>query len=94
MCREPILIVDFPKEFDLIDHNILLKEPSSFIDPVLVNWIKAFLSDRRQAVRIGNFLSDWKFLKGGRYTQGLLTIDFKYFWSINFKFHTLCHFKP
>ena len=24
-----------------------------------------------------------------RYTQGLLTIDFKYFWSINFKFHTL-----
>ena len=29
-----------------------------------------------------------------RYTQGLLTIDFKYFWSINFKFHTLCHFKP
>ena len=65
MCREPILIVDFPKEFDLIDHNILLKEPSSFIDPVLVNGIKAFLSDRRQAVRIGNFLSDWKFLKVG-----------------------------
>ena len=65
ICREPILIVDFPKEFDLIDHNILLKEPSSFIDPVLVNWIKAFLSDRRQAVRIGNFLSDWKFLKVG-----------------------------
>ena len=43
-----------------------MKELSSFnIDPVLVNWIKAFLTDRRQAVRIGNFLSDLKFLKGG-----------------------------
>ena len=59
------LLPTSPRSLIFIDHNILLKELSSFIDPVLVNWIKVFLTDRRQAVRIGNFLSDWKFLKGG-----------------------------
>lgn len=35
------------------------------VDPALVIWIAAFLTDRQQAVRIGTTLSDWKFLKGG-----------------------------
>ena len=62
-CSARIFFADLSKGFDLIDHNILLKELSSLnIDPVLVDWIKAFFTDRRHAVRIGNFLSDWKFL--------------------------------
>ena len=62
-CSARIFFADLSKGFDLIDHNILLKELSSLnIDTVLVDWIKAFFTDRRQAVRMGNFLSDWKFL--------------------------------
>jgi hypothetical protein len=30
------------------------------IHPILYNWINAFLSNRKQAVRIGGTLSDWK----------------------------------
>ena len=50
--------------FDL--YNIFLKELLHFnVHPSLVNLIKALLTDRRQAVRTGNFLSDLKFLKCG-----------------------------
>ena len=43
-----------------------MKELLSFnVDSALVNLIKALLTDRRQAVRTGNFLSDLKFLKCG-----------------------------
>lgn len=55
-CAARIFFADFSKKFHLIDHIILLKELSSFnIDPVLINRIKEFLTDRRQAVKIGNF---------------------------------------
>ena len=60
-CSARIFFADLSKGFDLIDHNILLKELSSLnIDIVLVDWIKVFFTDRRQVVRMGNFLSDWK----------------------------------
>ena len=60
-CSARIFFADLSKGFDLIDHNILLKELSSLnIDIVLVDWIKAFFTDRRQVVRMENFLSDWK----------------------------------
>ena len=43
------------KGFDLIDHSILLRELKFFdVDTVLINWIRAFLTGRSQAVRIGN----------------------------------------
>jgi len=35
------------------------------VSPVIVSWIAGFLSQRMQAVRIGNTLSDWKEVKGG-----------------------------
>jgi hypothetical protein len=35
------------------------------IHPVLYNWINVFLSNRKQAVRIGETLSDWKSPNGG-----------------------------
>ena len=56
----------YSKGFDLIDHSILLRELMSFdISTVLINWIRAFLTGRSQAVRIGNSLSDWKSPRGG-----------------------------
>ena len=35
------------------------------IHPALLNWITAFLTNRKQAVRIGGTLSDWKSPNGG-----------------------------
>ena len=61
-----VFFADFSKGFDLIDHNILMTELRKLeVDPALISWIAAFLTDRQQAVRIGATLSDWKFLKGG-----------------------------
>ena len=55
-----MFFADYSKGFDLIDHSILLRELMSFdISTVLINWIRAFLTERSQAVRIGNSLSDW-----------------------------------
>ena len=61
-----MFFADYSKGFDLIDHSILLRELAFFdIDTVLINWIRAFLTERSRAVRIGNSLSDWKSPRGG-----------------------------
>ena len=35
------------------------------VHPALVCWISAFLTNQKQAVRVGGTLSDWLTLKGG-----------------------------
>ena len=61
-----IFFADFSKGFDLIDHSILMQELADLeVHPVLLSWIAAFLTYRKQAVRIGRTLSDWLTLKGG-----------------------------
>ena len=61
-----IFFSDFSKGFDLIDHQILMDELSLFgVDPVLFSWIRSLLTNRTQALRIGNVLSDWKHTHGG-----------------------------
>jgi hypothetical protein len=41
-----IVFADFSKGFDLIDHNILLREWENLsVSPVLIRWIAAFLTD-------------------------------------------------
>ena len=53
-----VFFSDFSKGFDLVDQNILLSElNNSDVDPHLVRWIAAFLTNRSQRVRIGNSLS-------------------------------------
>ena len=65
-CGARILFTDFTKGFDLIDHNILVLELTNIgVHPVLINWIKSFLYNRRQAVRIGNSFSQWRSPNGG-----------------------------
>ena len=49
---------DFSKGFDPLDHNVLLSELNNLdVDPHLVRWIAAFLTNRSQRIRIGNSLS-------------------------------------
>ena len=53
-----IFVSDFSKGFDLVEHNVLLSELNDLdVDPHLVRWIAAFLTNRSQRVRIGNSLS-------------------------------------
>ena len=61
-----IFFADFSKGFDLIDQSILMQELADLeVHPVLLSWITAFLTYRKQAVRIRSTLSDWLTLKGG-----------------------------
>ena len=65
-CSSRMFYADSSIGFDLIDHNTLLRELVCFgIDPVLINWIKGFLTNRLPVVRIGNSLSNWKSPNGG-----------------------------
>ena len=53
-----IFFSDFSKGFDLVDLNVLLSELNNLdVDPHLVRWIAAFLTNRSQRVGIGNSLS-------------------------------------
>ena len=62
-----ILLLDFRKAFDLIDHNILLAKLTSYgVPAVLLRWIHAFLQDRKQCIKIGmNATSAWGKVHGG-----------------------------
>ena len=61
-----IFFTDFSKGFDLIDHTILMRELAKLdVHTAILSWIGAFLTNRKQAVRIGQTLSDWLPMKGG-----------------------------
>ncbi|KAL9961061.1 hypothetical protein ACROYT_G029941 [Oculina patagonica] len=61
-----VFFADFSKGFDLIDHTILMQELAELdVHPAMVSWIAAFLTNRKQAVRVGGTLSGWLPLKGG-----------------------------
>ena len=61
-----VVITDFSKAFDCVDHNILINK---LIDlgarPSIITWIASFLSSRDQCVRYNGETSDWKTLNGG-----------------------------
>ena len=49
---------DFSKAFDRVDHSLLLRKLSCYgISGTLLTWIKSYLVDRCQQVKIENFLS-------------------------------------
>ena len=61
-----ILLLDFRKAFDLVDHTILLNKLVMTGAPdFLVNWIASFLCERKQRVKIGNDKSQWAVLNAG-----------------------------
>ena len=68
-----ILLIDFSKAFDHIDHNILLdKLKTNGVPQICVEWQKAFLTSRTQRVKLANAKSDWTEMAGG-VPQGTLS---------------------
>ena len=52
------IIIDFSKAFDLVSHDLLLtKLAASGVDSRVVVWVREFLVDRTQKVRLGGQLS-------------------------------------
>ena len=61
-----ILLIDYSKAFDRIDHNILLdKLSTNGVHPVLVSWQRSFLTECQQCVKIGQTKSEWQLIKAG-----------------------------
>ena len=56
-----IIFLDFAKAFDKVSHPLLIHKLASYgISGKALLWIKAFLSNRRQKVVLGNVASDWQ----------------------------------
>ena len=61
-----ILLLDYSKAFDLIDHNILLHKLCSYgVPDVLLRWVHTFLWERKQRVKVGSSYSQWSQINGG-----------------------------
>jgi len=67
-CRHStdVCYIDFSRAFDSVVHSKLCHKLKSYgIDGKLLDWIGAFLSDRSQAVRVGNTTSQFVPVKSG-----------------------------
>ncbi len=74
-----VFFADFSKGFDLVDHGVLVAELEKLnVRPVVVGWIRAFLTRRKQCVRICDRMSSFKYLNGG-IPQGIKLEDEKRF---------------
>ena len=61
-----VTFLDLSSAFDCIDHGILLKKLELYgFDSVALSWIKSFITNRTQVVRIGDQYSDPEILKWG-----------------------------
>ena len=61
-----VIYTDFEKAFDKVPHRRLLSKLSTYgINGVIINWIKCFLCNRRQRVRINGIFSDWTAVSSG-----------------------------
>ena len=68
-----VLLVDYSKAFDHINHEILIAKLYDMGLPAyLVRWIAAFLIDRQQSVKIGDTVSSISYPNGG-VPQGTLS---------------------
>ena len=61
-----IVLIDYQKAFDRINHNIVLQKLEIMgVPQFLLNWVTAFLHDRKQRVKISNICSPWVTVNGG-----------------------------
>jgi hypothetical protein len=61
-----LVLLDFSKAFDTVNHKLLLEKLSILgFQENAVNWLKSYLSDRKQRVKTDNDLSDWKSIING-----------------------------
>ena len=56
-----VVLVDFKKAFDLVDHNILLRKLKMYgIDNETLQWFTSYLTERQQHVTVNNSKSSFK----------------------------------
>ena len=68
-----VVMLDFSKAFDLINHHLLIEKLKvNGIPPHVLRWMATFLLDRSQRVKIGNVYSDSGSPNGG-VPQGTLS---------------------
>ena len=68
-----VLFLDYSKAFDLINHETLIDKLVAMNLPAhIVRWMAAFLLDREQAVKIGEYVSQTEYPNGG-VPQGTLS---------------------
>ena len=61
-----LVFIDFRKAFDVIDHELLLKNLSMFgVRPSSVTWFKSYLSERKQFITLGKVKSEQLTVKQG-----------------------------
>ena len=62
-----VVLFDFKKAFDLIDHNILIEKLSKLeLPPMVMSWITDFLQNRKQRVKLSNdCYSEWGNIPAG-----------------------------
>ena len=61
-----LLLIDFSKAFDMVDHNILLHKLNHYgIRGIAHKWFTSYLSDRKQFVSINGTESSYKDMKYG-----------------------------
>jgi len=55
-----VLSIDFTKAFDKLQHQFIIQSAVGFCLPLkCVTWLKSYLSDRLQRVRVGDRFSSW-----------------------------------
>ena len=77
-----MFFADFRKGFDLVDQNVVINELENLqVQPVLVRWIKAFLTNQEQCVKIDSMTPpvsmdarQWLLPKGTRFGPLLFAI--------------------
>lgn len=76
-----VICIDYVKAFDRVSlQKLLFKLRNVGINEDVLNWIRAYLSDRQQAVRVGDTLSGNCEVYSGvpQYTIGAITFPFIY----------------
>ena len=77
------VFLDFAKAFDTVDHRILLSKLQNYgIRGVANDWFESYLTNHKQAVKVGDIFSEQKFITCG-VPQGSLLGPKLFFLYIN-----------
>ena len=67
-----VVFLDFAKAFDMVPHGRLMEKLKAHgIGGKVVNWMRAWLQDRKQKVCCGGAVSGWRLVASG-VPQGLV----------------------